>query len=97
VTAGGIGADADFGRGGGDPLGGPDAPGAGGPETPDFSAVLMQFKVRDRYYGTRTVHINWIDPQGEAEELLLRLWRLWHAGEVERINLAGGAKELGAW
>lgn len=81
----------------GDPLGGPDAPGAWEPEPPDFSAVLMQFKVRDRLYGSRTVHINWIDPQGEAEELLLRLWRLWSAEEVERIKLAGGIKELGTW
>ncbi len=88
--------DPDFGRGDGDPLGGPDAPGAGQPIPPDISTVLLQFKVHDRTYGVRTVHMAWVDPDGEVEELLLRLWRLWHGEQTTRIAQAGPG-ELGTW
>lgn len=77
-TKGGIGADADFGRGEGDPLGGPDAPGAGAPLPPDIRQALVEFKVSDRTYGVRSVRMNWVDPTGEAEELLIRLWQIWY-------------------
>lgn len=87
--------DPDFPRGP-DPLGGPDAPGAGQPIPPDISTVLLQFKVHDRAYGVRTVHMAWVDPEGEVEELLLRLWRLWHGEQTTRIAQAGTG-ELGTW
>lgn len=93
----GIGADADFGRGDGDPLGGPDVPGAGAPLPPDISQVLLEFKIHDRLYGTRSVRMAWVDPKGRAEELLIELWRLWYGEEIERIKVTGGIKELGTW
>ena len=96
MTKGGLGADADFGRGPTDPLGGPDAPDAGKPMPPDISQVLMQFKVSDRTYGIRTVHINWVDPTGRAEELLLELWRIWH-GEALSAYQRDGVTNLGTW
>lgn len=73
--------DPDFGRGAGDPLGGPDAPDAGKPIPPDIYAALIEFKVSDRAYGVRSVRMNFVNPEGRAEELLLELWRIWY-GEV---------------
>lgn len=70
--------DPDFGRGGGDPLGGPDGPDAGKPMPPDISAALVEFKVADQAYGIRSVRMNWVDPTGEAEALLIRLWQIWY-------------------
>jgi hypothetical protein len=66
-----------------DPLSGPDVADAGKPIPPDISTVLLQFKVHDTIYGVRTVHMAWVDPEGEAEQLLLRLWQLWHGQPTE--------------
>lgn len=79
--------DPDFGRGPGDPLGGPTL--ARAPDLPDFSAVMIDFRVADATYGTRSVRMTWVDPKGEAEDLLLRLWRLWYAETLERAKIAG--------
>lgn len=80
--------DPDFPRGG-DAFSGPDVRDPATPETPDFSAVHLDFRVADRYLGIRSVRMTWIDPKGEAEELLLRLWRLWYAEAIERAKIAG--------
>ena len=82
------GATANFGRGDGDPLGGPDAPGAGQPMVPDLIAARVEFRVR-RDFGDQIVVCAWPDPSGEAEELLLRLWHLWHGGNLARLQRDG--------
>lgn len=79
--------DPDFGRGEGDPLGGPTI--AHTPDTPDIYGVELRFRVADATYGVRQVHMTFNDPKGEAEELLLRLWRIWYADAVDRAKLAG--------
>lgn len=79
----------DFGRGDGDPLGGPDGPDADKPFPPDIYSVLVEFKVADRYYGVRAVRMTFVDPKGRAEDLLLELWRIWYGEETERLKLAG--------
>lgn len=88
-------ADPNFPRGDGDPFGGPTLPVADLPMTPDFSAVLMKFRVDDRYYGKRIIRIEWQDPKGEAEDLLLALWRLWMDDPETRARIAAqGALSL---
>ncbi len=81
--------DPDFGRGGGDPLGGPDGPDAGKPMPPDISAALVEFKVADQAYGIRSVRMAWVDPTGEAEALLIRLWQLWHGEALAEARRTG--------
>ncbi len=88
--------DPDFRRGDGDPLGGPDAPGAGKPLPPDISSVIVDFKVHDRIYGVRTVRMTWVDPEGEAEALLIRLWQLYYDEALARAR-RDGSGNLGTW
>ncbi len=86
--------DPDFGRGDGDPLGGPTLPVADEPALPDLYAAKIEFKVARVGWAVQTVVINFNDPTGEAEQHLLALWRLWHAAAVERAQLAGGAGDI---
>lgn len=79
--------DPDFGRGDFDPLGGPTV--ANTPDEPDIWGVDLRFRVADAAYGVRQVHMTFTDPKGEAEELLLRLWRLWYADALARAKVAG--------
>lgn len=79
----------DFGRGEGDPLGGPDAPDAGKPMPPDLDQAKIEFRVRRPGWATQTVVINFMDPEGEAEAHLLALWRIWHGQALQRIASDG--------
>lgn len=80
-------ADADFGRGNGDPLGGPTV--ASTPDRPDISSATVQFRVADSVYGVRSVYMTFTDPEGEAEAALLTLWRLWYADVLARARIDG--------
>lgn len=82
--------DPDFGRGDGDPLGGPDAPLATAPADPDLYAAKIEFKVSRPNWAVQTVVINFNDPEGEAEEHLMALWRIWHGEAVARAKASGG-------
>ena len=88
--------DPDFGRGDGDPLGGPDAPGAGQPSPPDIDQAKIEFRVQRVGWATQTVVITFIDPEGEAEEHLMALWRIWHGERDARMARDGsGSLDLG--
>ena len=82
--------DPDFGRGDGDPLGGSDAPGAGQPSPPDIDQAKIEFRVHRVGWATHTVVITFVDPEGEAEEHLLALWRIYHGEAVARAKASGG-------
>lgn len=86
--------DPDFPRGDGDPLGGPTLPTADEPALPDLYAAKIEFKVARVGWAVQTVVINFNDPEGEAEEHLLALWRIWFAEVEERARLAGGAGDI---
>lgn len=83
------GATADFGRGDGDPLGGPTLPVADQPMPPDLYAAKVEFKVSRPGWAVQTVVIHFQDPEGEAEQHLLALWRIWHGQDLKRKQLAG--------
>ena len=87
--------DPDFGRGPGDPLGGPDAPGAGQPSPPDIDQAKIEFRVHRVGWATQTVVVNFMDPTAEAEAHLLALWRIWHGEAVARAKAGGGDVMLG--
>lgn len=87
--------DPDFPRGP-DPLGGPDAPGAGQPSPPDIDQAKIEFRVQRVGWATQTVVITFIDPEGEAEEHLMALWRIWHGERDARMARDGsGSLDLG--
>lgn len=88
----GLGETADFGRGVGDPLGGPTIA-----ETriePDLFQARIEFKVKRQNWALQTVVLTFTDPQGEAEEHLMALWRIWHGEAVARTRIAGGAGDV---
>lgn len=87
--------DPDFGRGDGDPLGGPDAPGAGQPSPPDIDQAKIEFRVHRVGWAAQTVVVNFMDPTAEAEAHLLALWRIWHGEAVARAKAGGGDVMLG--
>lgn len=80
--------DPDFGRGDGDPLGGPTLPIAREPVDPDLYAAKIEFKVSRPNWMTQTVIITFVNPEGEAEQHLLALWRIWHGQAVEAARAA---------
>lgn len=87
--------DPDFGRGDGDPLGGPTLPVADQPMPPDIDQVRLEFRVHRAGWATQTVVINFMDPQGEAEAHLMALWRIWHGEAVARAKAGDGEIMLG--
>ena len=87
--------DPDFGRGDGDPFGGPTLPVADEPALPDLYAAKVEFKVSRPGWHVQTVVITFNDPKGEAEAHLLALWRIWHGEAVARAKAGGGEIMLG--
>ena len=86
--------DPNFPRGP-DPLGGPDAPGAGQPSPPDIDQAKIEFRVHRVGWATQTVVITFVVPETEAEAHLLALWRIWHGEAVARAKAGGGDVMLG--
>lgn len=64
------------------------------PGTPDIYGAKIEFKVQRPAWGVQTVSMYFTDPEGEAEEHLLALWRIWYAGELDRARLAGGKGDI---
>lgn len=79
----------DFGRGDGDPLGGPTLPVADELALPDLDQAKIEFRVRRPGWATQTVVMTFVDPEGDTEAHLMALWRIWHGQEVERLRVAG--------
>ena len=88
--------DPDFGRGPGDPLGGPTLPVADEPFPLKFDQVKLEFRVQRPGWHVQTIVVNFMDPTAEAEAHLLALWRIWHGREMERIAASGtGPLDIG--
>ena len=83
--------DTDFGRGDGDPLGGPTVAETVIP--PDIYAAKVEFKVSRPNWAAQTVVITFVDPQGEAEQHLLALWRIWFGEASARAQQLAGAPQ----
>ena len=95
----GLGADADFGRGGGDPLGGPDAPGADDPTPYEIARVRISF-VADRgrdAWGAREVVLAFpaLAPGTPEHEALMWLWRKAEADALAVARAEGVRLEIG--
>ena len=84
--------DPDFGRGDGDPLGGPTVAETVIP--PDIYAAKIEFKVQRPNWAVQTVVITFQDPQGEAEQHLLALWRIWFAQASALSQQMSGAQDV---
>lgn len=85
-------ADPDFGHGEGDPLGGPTV--ADTRIDQDIYQAKIEFKVKQQNWTTRTIVMSFQDPDGEAEEHLMALWRIWHRDTIEAARLAGGTGDI---
>lgn len=72
-----------------DALGGPTLPVADEPALPDLDQAKIEFRVRRPGWATQTVVMTFVDPEGEAEDHLLALWRIWHGQQMERISRDG--------
>lgn len=82
--------DPDFGRGDGDPLGGPTLPVADEPFPLRFDQVKLEFRVQRPNWHVQTVVCNFMDPSDEVEAHLLALWRIYHGEAVARAKASGG-------
>lgn len=95
----GLGGDADFGRGEGDPLGGPDAPGAGDPLPYEISRVRISF-VADRgrdAWGAREIVLAFpsLAPGTPEHDALLWLWRKNTDDALARAPVEGVRLDIG--
>lgn len=66
------------------------------PSLIDIDQVKLEFRVHRPNWAVQTIVINFMDPEGEAEEHLLALWRIWHGEALARARIDGsGPLDLG--
>lgn len=83
--------DPDFGRGGGDPLGGPDVAGAGepGPYVVWDATVTFRADRGGDAEGPMLVRMRWDRPPADITDTLVKLWIAYHADVVAKAQQTG--------
>lgn len=99
TKGGGLGGDADFGRGNGDPLGGPDAANLADPMPYEVARVRISF-MADRggdAWGAREVVLAFdsLTPGTPEHEALMWLWQKAAADALARARAEGIRLEIG--
>lgn len=70
-----------------DAFSGPDV--SSTPIPPDLYQVRVEFRVKRVGWGPQSIVLTFNDPEGEAEEHLLALWGIWHAGVMAEYTKTG--------
>lgn len=60
----------------------------------DLYSAEVKFIAQRVGWAPQRITISFHDPEGEAEEHLMALWRIWHRDTIEAARLAGGTGDI---